>query len=134
MEVKAEFHSEPVPYVSEHKYYPDFKVTIGGRTVYLEAKGYFQEASEASKYVWVRKCLPEDQELIFIFEGPHKKLPWAKQRTDGSYMTHGEWATKNNFRWYSPEDYHELFIRRATPTSTAYNWEACSDYGILGRS
>jgi hypothetical protein len=30
-------------------------------------------------------------------------MPAAKVRKDGTRRTHGEWASANNFRWFSEE-------------------------------
>ena len=108
MGLPCEFHPAPIPYVSRHHYNPDFKVEHKGESYLLEAKGYFQDSSEAAKYIWFRESNPSP-EVIFIFEGPYKKLPWAKQRKDNSFMNHAEWADKNGFRWYSAETFHEFF-------------------------
>lgn len=94
-----EHHPEKIPYVSEHFYTPDFKF----ENIYIEVKGRFQDTSEASKYKWVRKALPPGKELVFLFANPHLPFPFSKIRKDGTKMTHGEWATLNNFRWFTQE-------------------------------
>ncbi|UCD07947.1 MAG: hypothetical protein JSW41_04600 [Candidatus Aenigmatarchaeota archaeon] len=48
----------------------------------------------------VREALCPDEELIFIFSDANKPMPNAKKRKDGTRHTHGEWATKNEFRFY----------------------------------
>ncbi len=111
-------HTEKIPYVSSHTYQPDFKRVVGDKTLLIEVKGRFRENREAAKYIAVREHLPENHELIFIFEKARTPMPFAKKRKDGTKFTHGEWATKNNFRWYCnerglPKDYardelHEL--------------------------
>ena len=30
-------------------------------------------------------------------------MPQAKRRKDGTKRSHGEWATDNDFRWYTEE-------------------------------
>lgn len=92
-----EHHPPKINYVSEHTYTPDFKV----RNVYIEVKGRFQDTAEASKYKWIRKSLPEGQELVFLFADPNKPFPFSKVRKNGTKMTHGEWATLNGFRWFT---------------------------------
>ncbi|AUX83669.1 endonuclease [Pseudomonas phage NV1] len=73
--------------------------------VYVEIKGYFQDAAEASKYLWVRKSLPPDAELVFVFESPSKAMHWLKARKDGTKQTMAEWADKNQFRWFTEESF-----------------------------
>lgn len=93
-------HTEKLPYISRHTYEPDFVRMCGDRTIYIEVKGRFRDNSEASKYNFVRESLSEKEELIFIFEDSKKPMPFAKKRKDGTKYTHGEWAEKNNFRYY----------------------------------
>lgn len=93
-------HPDKLPYVSTHTYEPDFKKVIDGKTLYVEAKGRFRDNAEAAKYSFVRECLAPDAELIFIFQDASKPMPFAKKRKDGTKYSHGEWAEKNNFRYY----------------------------------
>lgn len=76
--------------------------------IYIEIKGYFQDAAEASKYLWVRKALPEGSELRFVFETPTKAMHWLKARKDGTKQTMAEWADKNGFTWYSEDEFVEF--------------------------
>ena len=75
----------------------------------LEAKGRFWDYPEYSKYVWLRKALKKNVELVFLFQKPFSPMPGARVRRDGTKRTHAEWAEKNNFLWYSedtlPEDW-----------------------------
>jgi len=93
-------HSDKIPYVSRHTYEPDFVKTVGNRTLYIEVKGRFRDNAEAQKYPFVRECLKENEELIFIFQDAKKPMPFAKKRKDGTKYTHGDWADKNNFRYF----------------------------------
>jgi hypothetical protein len=93
-------HADKIPYVSSHTYEPDFQRTVDGNTVLVEVKGRFRENREAGKYLAVRECLPEDSELIFIFQDAAKPMPFTKKRKDGTKFTHGEWAERNAFRFY----------------------------------
>lgn len=77
--------------------------------IFVEVKGYFQEASEASKYLWVRKALKPHQELIFVFERPETEFHWLKKRKDGTRQTMAEWADKNGFRWFTLEGFSKEF-------------------------
>lgn len=92
-------HTDKVPYVVEHKYEPDF---VKDR-ILIEAKGRFWDHAEYSKYIWIRKSLPDTMELIFLFQKPYAPMPGAKKRKDGTKRTHAEWAEANNFKWYSEE-------------------------------
>ena len=98
---KWSHHSDKIPYVVEHKYEPDFTKVINGVEYLLEAKGRFWDYNEYNKYIWIRKCLKDNQELVFLFSSPSSPMPQAKRRKDGSKRSHSEWAEKNNFRWFS---------------------------------
>lgn len=87
-----------VSYFTKHLYHPDFVHFSGDKTYLLETKGRFRDNTEAAKYRWVRDCLPENTEIIFIWDKALTKFPFAKKRKDGTYMTHEEWANKEGFR------------------------------------
>ena len=76
----------------------------------LEAKGRFWDYAEFSKYIWVAKVLPADTELVFLFANPSAPMPQAKRRKDGTKRSHGEWASANNFRWYSEDSIPDSWI------------------------
>ena len=96
-------HSDTVDYTVKHKYHPDFVKVIGKKTILLEAKGRFWEYQEYNKYTWVRKALPDNTELVFLFSDPYAAMPQAKKRKDGTKRSHAEWAEANEFTWYSEE-------------------------------
>ena len=98
-------HTNKVPYVVEHKYEPDFVKD----KILIEAKGRFWDHAEYSKYIWIRKSLPDTMELIFLFQKPYAPMPGAKKRKDGTKRTHAEWAEANEFTWYSEETLPEEF-------------------------
>lgn len=102
-------HTDKINYTVEHTYEPDFTKTINDIEYLLEAKGRFWDYNEYNKYVWIRKTLKPNQELIFLFSSPTSPMPQAKRRKDGTKRSHAEWAEKNNFKWYSehnlPEDF-----------------------------
>ena len=98
---KWSHHSDKVEYVIEHKYEPDFTKVFNGTEYLLEAKGRFWDYNEYNKYIWIRKSLKANQELVFLFSSPSSPMPQAKRRKDGSKRSHSEWAEKNNFRWFS---------------------------------
>lgn len=104
------FHVDTVSYVIEHTYEPDFIRDIDGKKILLEAKGRFWDFAEYSKYIWVSKVLPSDTELVFLFANPNAPMPAAKRRKDGTKRSHGEWATANNFRWYSEDSIPDDWI------------------------
>ncbi len=101
---ECDYHSEPIPYTVEHKYHPDFTK----KKYIIEAKGRFVESSEAAKYVWIRKGLPDHIELVFLFQKPENRMPGAKKRKDGTFYNHAEWADKNNFRWFTEDTIKEI--------------------------
>ncbi len=103
------FHPDKIEYVTEHKYEPDFLIPHASGTYVLEFKGYFRESAEAAKYTWVRKALPEDHEILFIFDNPMKAIHFRTKRRDGTKQTHGEWATKNGFRFFDEESFTQFY-------------------------
>ena len=104
----AQHHGERIPYVWEHTYEPDFVLDHAGLQTLVECKGYFMDRDDCTKYVWVRKSLPEGKRLVFCFENPHKAIHFQAKRKDGSKMTHAEWAEKNGFLWYDEESIQEV--------------------------
>jgi len=96
-------HPERLEYTINHKYQPDFVLSSNPRRV-IEVKGRFRDSNEASKYKWIRDCNP-DYELVFIFQNPNTPMPFSKVRKCGTKMTHGEWATKWKFEWYTRETF-----------------------------
>ena len=97
------FHTDKVPYTVSHNYHPDFLRVIEGKKILLEAKGRFWDHAEYSKYIWIRKALPSNMELVFLFQKPFSPMPGATVRKNGTKRTHAEWAETNNFRWYSED-------------------------------
>jgi hypothetical protein len=96
-------HWELIPYIVKHKYEPDFVKEIDGKTILLEAKGRFWDYPEYSKYIHIRTALPENTEIVFLFQKPFAPMPGAKMRKDRTKRTHAEWAETNNFTWYSED-------------------------------
>lgn len=96
-------HPGSVPYYIPKKYYPDFIKEVKGKKYLLEAKGRMWDHAEYSKYVHIAAQLPPDTELIFVFMNPDVAMPGAKKRKDGTKLSHGEWATKQGFRWFTKE-------------------------------
>ena len=99
---KRTFHKSKIKYVIEHEYTPDFTVITKGmagdiRVEHYEAKGFFK--CVPSKYVWIRKVLPPNEELIFIFQNGKTTMPGAKRRSNGTKMTVIEWAEKHKFQY-----------------------------------
>ena len=104
------FHTDKVPYTIDHNYHPDFLRVIEGKKILLEAKGRFWDYAEFSKYIWISKTLPQDTELVFLFANPSAPMPQAKRRKDGTKRSHGEWASANNFRWFSEDSIPDTWI------------------------
>ena len=103
-------HGDTVAYIVEHTYEPDFVTTMNGKLILLEAKGRFWDFAEYSKYIWVRKALPEGTELVFLFANPSSPMPQAKRRKDGTKRSHGEWASANGFKWYSEDSLPDEWV------------------------
>lgn len=109
----AEHHPANVNYVWPHRYEPDFCIHAE-RPILIECKGYFQDRNDATKYLWVRKALPEGTELVFVFESPNKAIHFQPKRKDGTKMKHYEWAEKHGFRWFTEDSIQELFTEGTT--------------------
>ncbi len=92
------FHPPMIEYVIHKKYEPDF---IKGK-VLIEAKGRFRDRQESAKYLWLRDALTKGYELVFVFMNHKASMPGARRRKDGTRQSVGEWATRNNFTWYTP--------------------------------
>lgn len=104
-----------VAYTTESIYNPDF-VLPGNNWLLLEAKGRFiGGAKESAKYVWVKRCNPK-LEIVFIFQNHTTRMPGARRRKDGSYLTMGEWAAKNGFAFFQhkrlPQELIEATVTR----------------------
>ena len=112
-----EHHADKISYIIEHTYEPDFVRKIDGKLILLESKGRFWDFQEYNKYVWVKKHLPEDTELVFLFANPSAPMPGAKRRKDGTKRSHAEWAYKNGFRWFSedsiPDDWIDVTAKES---------------------
>ena len=102
---KWNHHADNIEYVVRKKYEPDFV----RNNIIIEAKGRFWDHAEYSKYIWIRKSLPDKMEFLFIFQKPYAPMPQAKKRKDGTKRTHAEWAETNNFKWYTEETLPEEF-------------------------
>ena len=92
-----------IKYVIEKTYEIDFVREIEGKLILLEVKGRFWDHAEYSKYIWIRKTLPKNTELVVLFQKPLVPMPGAKKRKNGTKRSHAEWADRNNFRWFSEE-------------------------------
>jgi hypothetical protein len=76
--------------------------------VYVEAKGRFRDRDEARKYKYIRDAIELEEDIfIFLFYKADTPMPFAKKRKDGTKLTHGEWATLNNFEWYEEDNFPE---------------------------
>jgi len=98
----CECHSDSITYTQTKTYHPDFIYhTEDGYIVYIETKGRFRDFNEYKKYVDIAKSLSWVEELVFVFQDPNKPMPNAKTRKDGTKLTHGEWAEKNGFTYFT---------------------------------
>ena len=116
-----EHHAEKVTYVVEHTYQPDFTRALQGTLILLESKGRFWDHAEYSKYIWVKKNLPPNVELVFLFANASAPMPGAKVRKDGTKRTHGEWATANGFRWYTEDTLPDAWIDPESRKTDEFN-------------
>jgi len=92
---------DPISYHVEHKYHTDFiLIEEDGKEILLEAKGRFWDYEEYNKYIWIKKALTSEQELVFLFAQPSAAMPATKTRKDGTKFSHAEWATRNGFRHF----------------------------------
>jgi len=96
-------HYDSIKYIIKKDYAVDYAKTIEDKTILLEAKGRFWDHAEYSKYIWIRKALPSNMELVFLFQKPFSPMPGATVRKNGTKRTHAEWAETNNFTWYSED-------------------------------
>ena len=96
---------EVIEYTIPKKYNTDFRKEIAGRVILLEAKGRFWDTDEYAKYRHCRDCLPPNYEIVFLFMNPDYPMPRARPRKDGTKLTHGEWATRNGFRYYTVDTF-----------------------------
>ena len=103
-------HGERIDYIIEHTYEPDYIKKIRGKIILLESKGRFWDFAEYNKYVWVKKNLPKNMELVFLFANPSAPMPGAKRRKDGTKRSHAEWAGTNGFRWFSEDSIPDSWI------------------------
>ena len=115
-----EHHTDLVPYIIEHKYEPDFVRKIGRKKILLESKGRFWDFAEYNKYVWVKKILPKNTELVFLFANPAAPMPGAKRRKDGTKRSHAEWAEVNGFRWFSEDTIPDSWIDKKARETEEY--------------
>ena len=98
-----------IKYTIPHTYQYDFLFTYNDSMFVIETKGRFRDSTEARKYTYIRDYLTDwhvykesackSIELLLIFENASTCMPFAKARKDGTKLSHGEWASKNNFRW-----------------------------------
>jgi len=98
-----EHHPQPFAYTVQHTYEPDFYFETEDYRCLVEVKGRFRERKEATKYLYIREALNQEDketELIFLFSDANKPFPHAQKRADGTKQTHGEWARKNQFRYF----------------------------------
>jgi hypothetical protein len=96
-------HWDTIKYVIPKTYEADFVKKFGDSVILIEAKGRFWDYAEYSKYIHIRDALPDNYELVFVFQKPYSPMPGAKVRQDKTKRTHAEWAETNGFRWFSEE-------------------------------
>jgi len=96
-------HWDTINYVIPKTYEADFVKQFEDSVILIEAKGRFWDYAEYSKYIHIRDALPNNMELVFVFQKPYAPMPGAKVRQDKTKRTHAEWAETNSFRWFSED-------------------------------
>src|ERR1700761_1410674 len=86
--VRFTYEELVLPYTLHGEYHPDFVLKDSG--IIVEAKGLLDKDSKR-KMMAVREQHP-DLDIRFVFMNAEKKVPGTKQ-------THGQWATKNGWKW-----------------------------------
>ncbi|MGL5013594.1 MAG: hypothetical protein ACRC6V_04785 [Bacteroidales bacterium] len=102
------FHDKEhyVSYSVPHTYQPDFiHITEDGRKFLIETKGRFSDSAEARKYIFVREALDEKTELVFVWQKPKTRFPFARKRLNGTYRTQEEWSEDHGFRHWCQDDF-----------------------------
>ena len=98
LKVPYAYESIILPYVvpeSQHKYTVDWYFPLNN--IHIETKGYLSDHKERTKYLLIKQQHP-NLDIRFIFLDEHKLC-------GGMKMTHGEWATKNGFKYCTIKDY-----------------------------
>jgi len=90
--VKFSYEELRLPYTLHGTYSPDFVIASSG--IIVEAKGFLDRDSKR-KMIAVKQQHP-DLDIRFLFQQADKKM-------QGSKKTHGEWATKNGFKFAEGE-------------------------------
>lgn len=122
-----EFDYEPrnsqVAYTVPHNYFPDF-IHPDQPNVIVEAKGYFRGGSaDTKKYLAVIKDNP-DKELVFIFPDPNKKAyPQCRMRSDGTYLSMGDWCTMHNILYFKVGNLPIGFIKGRMSVETLRSYK-----------
>ena len=94
------FHPPMIEYTQTRKYEPDFVIEEEGKTIFIETKGRFRDRQESRKYVDVAASLSDNEELVFIFMNSKLAMPHVRRRKDGTKLSHGDFAAKNNISFY----------------------------------
>lgn len=95
-QIKFDYETLGLDYTLDGTYWPDFILPNG---IIIEAKGLLDKESKR-KMLAVKRQHP-DKDVRIVFMVADKNIP-------GSKTTHGQWATKNGFKWADgeiPEDW-----------------------------
>lgn len=90
--VEFSYEELRLPYTLQGEYRPDFVIKSSG--IIVEAKGFLDRDSKR-KMIAVKQQHPE-LDIRFLFQQADKKM-------QGSKKTHGEWATRNGFKYAEGE-------------------------------
>jgi len=103
----AIYHPDPIHYTipaSAHKYTPDFQVG----NILVEVKGFLRAGQQNMYKHIARSCEEQGYEFVFLFPNPDKKMPGARKRKNGTWLTLGEWSCKVGITFYTRETIKEI--------------------------
>lgn len=111
----AQYTYEPprsgLQYSVPHTYHPDF-IHPNSPDILIEVKGWFiKGAADAQKYIAIARDNP-NKEIVFLFSNPNKKAySGCRPRSDGTYMSLGEWCHKNRFLFWTQDTFPDELYR-----------------------
>jgi len=101
--------TELINYSVPHTYAYDFMFIHNNHMYLCEAKGRLRDSADGRRYHYVKDSIEDwhvfkesgcdSIEFFFLFENSKTPMPFAKKRKDGTKQSHGEWASRYNYRW-----------------------------------
>ncbi|MBO2925381.1 hypothetical protein J5H75_27310 [Pseudomonas asiatica] len=105
-ELEYEPKTYKVDYVIHHTYQPDWVDKLNDRLFYDE-KGVIASQHDAAKYRAVAR--DNGVHFIFILQSRNVPCPFAKERKDGTKMTHEQWIVKEKFDYCYLDEIEEFY-------------------------